>query len=116
VFTLQSYVLRLETITQLRATLGRVCDNSWLYWHRNFVPMYLRELYASPVEAHRLPYLFMSLRDCTQPLLTVKHEKSAKVAVDAFQKEVCGYVNHTTHRLSTVCPTTSLHHVSDHVS
>lgn len=90
---LNSYVLRLETITQLRATLARVCDNSWLYWHRNFVPMYLRELYNSPTEAHRLPYLFASLRDCTVPLLTVKHESDPHVAVKKFQDEICAYVD-----------------------
>lgn len=89
---LNSYVLRLETITQLGSTLNRICDNSWLYWHRNFVSMYLRELYNSPTEAHRLPYLFASLRDCTIPLLTVKHEESPQVSVDTFQNEICGYV------------------------
>jgi WASH complex subunit 7 len=90
---LNSYVLRLETITQIGATLSRICDNSWLYWHRNFVPMYLRELYNSPTEAHRLPYLFASLRDCTIPLLTVKHEPSPDAALTTFQNEIRGYVD-----------------------
>lgn len=86
---LQGFVLRLQMVSGMRKILAGACNMQWFYWHRSFIPLYLKELLATPEDAHRLPYLFACLQDCGAPLKSIPDAETSRALVDAFQKEVC---------------------------
>lgn len=85
---LQSYTLRLEAISGIRKAVQDACNCTFFYWNRELVPLYMRDLYDTPTEAHRIHYLFACLRDCQMPLVEVQHEESAQTPITLFQKEI----------------------------
>ena len=58
----------------LACSLAQACTTSFMYWHRAFVPLYLKELYENPLDAHRLPYMIAAMRDCIAPLRLACHQ------------------------------------------
>jgi WASH complex subunit 7 len=45
------------------------------------------------MDLHRLMYMFCALQDCAVVMERTKHNASPQVLKDAFDKEICGYLN-----------------------
>jgi WASH complex subunit 7 len=44
-------------------SVNTACDTSFFFWHRNLLPRHLQQLYSTPTEAYRLPYVIAALKD-----------------------------------------------------
>ena len=64
---------KLHYISGLNELICQTCDTSFLYWHRQLIPVYFDYLFESKVEAYRLSvsltYYSRSYRALTQFLL-----------------------------------------------
>ena len=45
---------KLHYISGLNELICQTCDTSFLYWHRQLIPVYFEYLFESKVEAYRL--------------------------------------------------------------
>ncbi len=63
----------LSTFGTITRRVERAADQSFLYWHRDIFPIYLKQIYDSPAEAHRLPYALAALQDVIPSLLRAGH-------------------------------------------
>lgn len=45
---------KLHYISSLNELISQSCDTSFLYWHRQLIPVYFDYLFESKVEAYRL--------------------------------------------------------------
>ena len=56
------FLRKLQSISQINELVAKTCDTSFLYWHRQLVPVYFDYLFESKVEAYRLN---VSIKRCT---------------------------------------------------
>ena len=85
---MQNYLRKLEAINTLSESIEVACNTDFLYWYRDFYPLYLNHLYQNPIQAHRIHYFFACLRDCVPVLKEIHHEESKTALVDAFRTEI----------------------------
>jgi WASH complex subunit 7 len=85
---LQNYLRKLDAINTLSDSIATSCNCDFLYWYRDFYPLYLNHLYQNPLQAHRIHYFFACLRDCVPVLKASKHEESDTKLIDAFRAEI----------------------------
>ncbi|XP_078343242.1 WASH complex subunit 4-like [Oculina patagonica] len=86
--SLSSVMKRINLISDLRARVKKACDCGFLHWHRVVFPIYLDDLYENVTDVHRIHYMIAALGDCVPVLQQVKHEPSAQVMLDLFEKEI----------------------------
>lgn len=84
---LNSVMKNLDVIIDLKGKLYEATDCSFLYWHKVILPVYLKDLYASNLDTHRLHYMFGALRDCAPQLNLAKHE-SGDVVTEKFKTDI----------------------------
>ncbi|CAG2204056.1 MRT43 [Mytilus edulis] len=87
--TMNGTLRKLDAICDLRESVRKACDCSFLYWHRVVFPIYLTDTFDNLVDPHRMHYMFGALRDCVPPMAAVKHITPTEL-MERFDKEVYG--------------------------
>ncbi|KAK2567753.1 WASH complex subunit 4 [Acropora cervicornis] len=101
VTSLTGVMKRINIISDLRARVKRACDCGFLHWHRVVFPIYLDDLFESATDVHRIHYMISALSDCVPVIQQVKHESSAQVMLDTFEKEISDTLHE--HLLQPLC-------------
>ncbi|XP_015749025.1 PREDICTED: WASH complex subunit 7-like isoform X2 [Acropora digitifera] len=99
--SLTGVMKRINIISDLRARVKRACDCGFLHWHRVVFPIYLDDLFESATDVHRIHYMISALSDCVPVIQQVKHESSAQVMLDTFEKEISDTLHE--HLLQPLC-------------
>jgi WASH complex subunit 7 len=72
---IRRHLWKLKIVASLGPMVRRACDTSFLYWSRELIPLFLGDIYANPIEAHRLQYVVSFLRDPAPVVCSAVHEK-----------------------------------------
>ncbi|XP_057296069.1 WASH complex subunit 4-like isoform X2 [Hydractinia symbiolongicarpus] len=98
---LTSLLKNLDIILDLKGWLRGACDCSFLYWHKVILPVYLKDVYESCVDTHRIHYMFGALRDCAPQLKFARHEETNDVMVEQFKVDIMNIMKE--HLLTPLC-------------
>jgi len=85
---LTSILKNLDIILDLRSKLHGASSCSFLYWHMVILPVYLKDVYLSCTDTHRIHYMLGALRDCAPQLNLTRHEEESFKMADSFKKHV----------------------------
>eukprot|EP00731_Ephydatia_muelleri_P001294 Em0001g1294a len=99
---LPAIMRKLDAICELRLRVQEFCDCSFLYWHKEvLIPLYFKDLFEHPVDAHRLHYMFAAFRDCVPALRWSRHMEDTSPLLHMLESEVDGYLKD--HILQPLC-------------
>ncbi|GAB6032534.1 hypothetical protein CHUAL_011427 [Chamberlinius hualienensis] len=91
----------LDTICDLHEKVRNACNCSFLYWHRVAIPIYLTDILENSLNARRMQYMFLALKDCIYPLITTKHAEDSKTLITLFKGEMLAVLKE--HLLDPLC-------------
>ncbi|XP_056000960.1 WASH complex subunit 4-like isoform X5 [Ostrea edulis] len=98
---LMATMKKMEVICDLREKVKQACDCTFFYWHRVILPNYLMDMCENVTDTHRIHYMFGALRDCVPRMTVVKHKSSPRELLDAYDREIYGYLKE--HLLDPLC-------------
>ncbi|EFA80426.1 hypothetical protein PPL_07260 [Heterostelium album PN500] len=85
---LRLHVKRLEFVSDIHASIRRVCDCSLLFWARDLFPTYLQYLYDNPSQANSLQYTMTGMKDVVSILEKAIHVENPGTLIDSYRDEL----------------------------
>ncbi|GAM18419.1 hypothetical protein SAMD00019534_015940 [Acytostelium subglobosum LB1] len=85
---LRLHIKRLEFISDIHASIRRVCDCSLLFWARDLFPTYLTYIYDNPSQANSLQYTLTGMKDVVSILEKAIHVEHPSSLIDVYRNEL----------------------------
>ncbi|XP_065673596.1 WASH complex subunit 4 isoform X2 [Hydra vulgaris] len=86
--SLMALINNLDLMMDLRGKIQHACNCSFLYWHKIILPVYLKDVFTSSLDVHRLHYMFGALRDCSYQLKLARQNIDLMAMTNNFKEEV----------------------------
>jgi hypothetical protein len=79
---------QIDVIANWESNVRKSTRCRFLYWKRDYFPIFFQRIFADKMHLNQLNYLTMAMSDPLEMLINIRHQESPYVAIDNYKKEI----------------------------